>query len=197
MSTATADPGWHRAMPRNRRPRDREEKRAEIVTAARTLFVDDGYDAVSMARIARAAGVVSNTVYWYFGDKDGILIAVLDEVLADALERSGELTLLEPADRLLWVLTELEQLSRLVTTVHARSKESESIRAWHERFHALTDALLRLELAGLGVPDDGVDEVTTIAIYVLEGLLMHPVEPARKRAVLETLLRGAKGSAIS
>ncbi|MFC8528176.1 TetR/AcrR family transcriptional regulator [Nocardia sp. NPDC057227] len=184
-------------MPRNRRPRDREEKRAEIVTAARTLFVDDGYDAVSMARIARAAGVVSNTVYWYFGDKDGILIAVLDEVLADALERSGELTLLEPADRLLWVLTELEQLSRLVTTVHARSKESASIREWHERFHALTDALLRLELAGLGVPDDGVDEVTTIAIYVLEGLLMHPVEQARKRAVLATLLRGAKGSAVS
>ncbi|MFC8047152.1 TetR/AcrR family transcriptional regulator [Nocardia sp. NPDC057353] len=184
-------------MPRNRRPRDREEKRAEIVTAARALFLDEGYEAVSMTRIARAAGVVSNTVYWYFGDKDGILIAVLDEVMADALERSGELQPLEPVERLLWVLTELERMSTLVTTVHARSEESASIREWHERFHALTDALLRLEFAALGVPEDGVDELATIAVYVLEGLLMHPVEPARKRAVLAAVLRGATSTAVS
>ena len=72
-------------MPRNRRPQDREEKRAEIVVAARRLFVEEGYDAASMTRIARDAGVVSNTLYWYFQDKDSILIAVLDAVLADLM----------------------------------------------------------------------------------------------------------------
>ncbi|SLI15652.1 transcriptional regulator [Mycobacteroides abscessus subsp. abscessus] len=48
-------------MPRNRRPRDREEKRAEIVAAARRLFTEQGYDAVPVSRIAQDAGVVSNT----------------------------------------------------------------------------------------------------------------------------------------
>ena len=78
-------------MPRNRRPQDREEKRAEIVVAARRLFVEEGYDAASMTRIARDAGVVSNTQYWYLQDKDSIFIAVLDAVLADSMASYSEI----------------------------------------------------------------------------------------------------------
>src|SRR5690606_41724368 len=77
-------------MPRNRRPRDREEKRAEIVAAARRLFTEQGYDAVPVSRIAQDAGVVSNTLYRYFRDKDAGLTAVLEEVLADSMDRNGE-----------------------------------------------------------------------------------------------------------
>ena len=50
-------------MSKNRRPKASQEKRAEIVTVARTLFVDAGYDATSMGRLAAAAGVASNTIY--------------------------------------------------------------------------------------------------------------------------------------
>ncbi|PQP53755.1 TetR/AcrR family transcriptional regulator, partial [Mycolicibacterium austroafricanum] len=71
-------------MPRNKRPQPPQEKRAEIVTAARELFVDAGYDATPMGRLAAAAGVAANTIYWYFEDKDAVLIAVLDEVMTDA-----------------------------------------------------------------------------------------------------------------
>ncbi|WP_155771679.1 helix-turn-helix domain-containing protein, partial [Mycobacterium asiaticum] len=70
-------------MARNKRPQAADEKRAEIVAAARRLFIDAGYDATSMSRLAKEAGVAPNTIYWYFGDKDDVLIAVLDSVMAD------------------------------------------------------------------------------------------------------------------
>ena len=72
-------------MPANRRQQDREEKRAELLAAARRLFIENGYEATSMAALAKAAGVAGNTIYWYFADKDDVLIAVLDAVLSDAL----------------------------------------------------------------------------------------------------------------
>jgi AcrR family transcriptional regulator len=70
-------------MARNKRPQPADEKRAEIVAAARRLFVEDGYDATSMSRLAKEAEVAPNTIYWYFGNKDDVLIAVLTAVMAD------------------------------------------------------------------------------------------------------------------
>ncbi|NKY88141.1 TetR/AcrR family transcriptional regulator [Nocardia veterana] len=184
-------------MPRNRRPRDREEKRAEIVAAARRLFVEDGYDAASMTRIARDAGVVSNTLYWYFQDKDAVLIAVLDAVLADSMAAYSEVLDSGLADRLLWLVEELEQLGRLVSTVHTRAEESASIKEWHEQFHALAEGLFRAELLDLGVPADDVDPLVAIGVFVVEGLLTHPTEQTQRRAVLETLLNSARGLAAA
>ncbi|WP_280435230.1 TetR/AcrR family transcriptional regulator [Nocardia carnea] len=184
-------------MPRNRRPRDREEKRAEIVAAARRLFTEQGYDATSMTRIAQDAGVVSNTLYWYFRDKDAVLIAVLDEVLAEAMDRYGAMGARDVVDRLLWVVGELEQASRLVTTVHARAKESQSVRDWHEQFHTVAEALFMVDLAEIGVAEDELAAMVEIGVFVVEGLLMHPGEDSRKRAVIETLLHSARGIAVT
>ncbi|MFI2229761.1 TetR/AcrR family transcriptional regulator [Nocardia testacea] len=184
-------------MPRNRRPQDREEKRAEIVVAARRLFVEQGYDAASMTRIARDAGVVSNTLYWYFQDKDAVLIAVLDAVLADSMASYREVLGSGLADRLLWLVEELEQLGRLVSTVHTRAEESASIREWHEQFHALAEGLFRAELIEFGVPADEVDSLVTIGVFVVEGLLTHPRDRAQRRAVIETLLNSARSLAAA
>ncbi|MFF0494413.1 TetR/AcrR family transcriptional regulator [Nocardia sp. NPDC004068] len=184
-------------MPRNRRPRDREEKRAEIVAAARRLFVERGYEAVSVARIAGAAEVVSNTVYWYFQDKDAVLIAVLDEVLADSLDRFDAVARADLVDRLVWVVDELEQVSRLVSTVHARSKESAAVREWHDRFHLLAEGMFRIELAELGLSDADLDAVIAMGVFVIEGLLMHSPGAADKRAVLSALVRGIRGLAVT
>ncbi|MBF6173730.1 TetR/AcrR family transcriptional regulator [Nocardia blacklockiae] len=184
-------------MPRNRRPQDREEKRAEIIVAARRLFVEEGYDAASMARIARDAGVVSNTLYWYFQDKDAVLIAVLDAVLADSMAAYSEVLGSSLADRLLWLVEELEQLGRLVSTVHTRAEESAAIQEWHEQFHALAEGLFRAELIELGVPADDVDSLVAIGVFVVEGLLTHPAEQAQRRAVIETLLNSARGLAAA
>ena len=64
-------------MPANRPHVDRDAKAAEILDAAEVLLLSDGYEAMTMASVARAAGISSNAVYWYFPSKDELLAAVL------------------------------------------------------------------------------------------------------------------------
>ncbi|MCL6732471.1 TetR/AcrR family transcriptional regulator [Streptomyces neyagawaensis] len=55
-------------------------KRAAILTAARELFLSDGFDRSSVDAVAARAGVSKRTVYDYFGDKRTLLQAVVDAV---------------------------------------------------------------------------------------------------------------------
>ncbi len=57
-------------MPANRPHLNRDAKTAEILDAAESLLLEDGYEATTMSAIARKAGISSNAVYWYFPGKD-------------------------------------------------------------------------------------------------------------------------------
>ncbi|GAB3753297.1 TetR/AcrR family transcriptional regulator [Lysobacter olei] len=57
------------------RPKDLG-KRAAILGAATRLFIEQGFDGVSMDQIAAAAGVSKLTVYSHFGDKETLFVAV-------------------------------------------------------------------------------------------------------------------------
>jgi AcrR family transcriptional regulator len=56
--------------------------RRAILHAAARLFVDPGYSATSVAAVARAAGVSTQTVYNAFATKPGLLKSVYDVTLA-------------------------------------------------------------------------------------------------------------------
>jgi AcrR family transcriptional regulator len=60
----------------SRAERAREATRAEIARAALQLFLDEGYERVSMRRIADAVGYTPGALYAYFRDKDEILYAL-------------------------------------------------------------------------------------------------------------------------
>ncbi|MBY6706152.1 TetR/AcrR family transcriptional regulator [Rhodococcus sp. BP-241] len=174
-------------MPRNRRPQDREEKRAEIVDAATALFVEAGFDGTPLSRIAQSAGVTPNTIYWYFSDKDELLVAALTEITATALTRFAELEVTSPQERLTWVVTELERYHRLVDTVHARAAVSAPIDEWHNGFHALADALVAEELRHVGVAEERIDARTKVVVFAVEGMLTHPQSAADKAAIVDAL----------
>ncbi|MFF8731660.1 TetR/AcrR family transcriptional regulator [Streptomyces sp. NPDC015171] len=55
-------------------------KRAAILTAARELFLADGFDRSSVDAVAARAEVSKRTVYDYFGDKRTLLQAVVDSI---------------------------------------------------------------------------------------------------------------------
>lgn len=174
-------------MPRNKRPQASEEKRAEIVAAARALFIDAGYDATSMGRLATAAGVAANTIYWYFADKDDVLIAVLNDVMAEAWTQYQSVAAEGLATRLLWVVHQLQQMSRLVSTVHARAERSPVITQWHNNFHFFTGSLLRSELENAGTDTATLDAEVMIGTFTVEGLLMHPLGEDHQRAICDAL----------
>jgi len=177
-------------VPRNRRPRDREAKSSEIVEAAATLFAQVGFDKTSMASVARAAGVTTTTIYWYFQDKEALLVAVLDHLLGEMLPGLEAQAAHSWTDRLLWVVERLQEQSKLVTTVHVLSATSPTVAAWHSAFHELTDALLAEELRQSGVPVAQVPAMARLGVFTIEGLLMHPLPREEQRAVLELLSAG-------
>ncbi|MDK3073701.1 TetR/AcrR family transcriptional regulator [Sedimentitalea sp. JM2-8] len=56
-----------------------EETRRRLIAAARDLFDDYGYHAVSVSDIARAAGVTHSMINVYFNSKAGLLYQIVNE----------------------------------------------------------------------------------------------------------------------
>jgi len=80
------------SVPRKRKMRGQgASRRGEILAAAKRLFVEDGFQNVTMRGIAAAVGVSATALYVYFSDKDAILDAIAAEhfaALAMTLEQS-------------------------------------------------------------------------------------------------------------
>ena len=56
-----------------RREREKQELREQILDAARTLFAREGYEAVTMRKVAEAIEYSPTSIYLYFKDKDELL----------------------------------------------------------------------------------------------------------------------------
>src|SRR5208283_4116639 len=65
-----------------RRERQKLALRQEILTAARELFAKEGYENVSMRRIAEKIEYSPTTIYLYFRDKDELLHEMCAETFA-------------------------------------------------------------------------------------------------------------------
>lgn len=61
-----------------------------LVDAARRLWGERGYAAVSTPEIAKAAGVTRGAMYHQYGDKSELFLAVLEAVESDVIGRLGE-----------------------------------------------------------------------------------------------------------
>jgi AcrR family transcriptional regulator len=66
---------------------DLAERRTRIAQAARRLFREEGYAAVSMRRLAQEVGVTPMTLYKYFPAKIDILRAIWGQVFTDLFDR--------------------------------------------------------------------------------------------------------------
>ncbi|MBZ2165653.1 TetR/AcrR family transcriptional regulator [Methanobacterium spitsbergense] len=56
--------------------REREQRRNDIINAARKLFVDRDFDEVSMDEIAENIGLGKSTLYLYFKNKEALYFAI-------------------------------------------------------------------------------------------------------------------------
>ena len=64
-----------------------DDKRRRILQAAVRVFAKKGYFGARVSEIARRAGVADGTIYLYFKNKEDVLVALFDEVMAEHLER--------------------------------------------------------------------------------------------------------------
>ena len=75
-----------------RRERERLEMRGRIMDAARELFAREGYDAVSMRRIAEAIEYSPTAIYGHFRDKQDLMFQICQ---ADFVALAGDVAELQ------------------------------------------------------------------------------------------------------
>lgn len=80
------------APPRdNKREHNKQANRATLIEAARTCFLQMGFDAVTVRDIVRESGLAPGTFYNYFPDKESLFREVLDERMREITRRMHEL----------------------------------------------------------------------------------------------------------
>ena len=72
------------------RERQKEDRRARIIAAAKGLFAESGLDSITIEAIADIAGVSSVTVHNYYGTKSGVLLAMVAESDRELLETMAQ-----------------------------------------------------------------------------------------------------------
>jgi AcrR family transcriptional regulator len=65
-----------------------EETRARLVRAARKAFAEQGYAAASMDELTAEAGLTRGALYHHFGDKRGLLQAVVHQIDTEMAARA-------------------------------------------------------------------------------------------------------------
>jgi AcrR family transcriptional regulator len=71
-----------------RRAEKVEDTRAKLIRAARRAFAEKGYAAASMDELTAEAGLTRGALYHNFGDKRGLLQAVVDQIDGEMAARA-------------------------------------------------------------------------------------------------------------
>jgi AcrR family transcriptional regulator len=78
-------------MMAKRRVETMEENRAKLIAAARKAFAERGYAAASMDELTAEVGLTRGALYHNFGDKRGLLAAVVHQIDAEMAAQAREI----------------------------------------------------------------------------------------------------------
>ncbi|MEU8246028.1 TetR/AcrR family transcriptional regulator [Nonomuraea sp. NPDC048916] len=165
---------------------DHDERRREVLSAARRVIVRDGIDAATTRAIAKEAGYSNGVLAHYFADKDEILLSALRQShqrIRDRLTRkvegaSGLAALRELLLDNLPLDAERTQETRLEVSFWSRSLASERLaevqRAEAAELRAAIRALLaEARAAGELATGDNLDDLTEHLLALVDGLSLH------------------------
>ena len=169
------------------RERKKREARLRITEAARMLFLERGFDAVTVAEVAKRADVSEATVFNYFATKEDIFVAGLEafeQRLIDAVQRRphGESAIvafrramLESVGRLddVDVVEVVRRSAQVIADSRALQRRELEIVAEHAR--ALATALTRE--SGIAEEDPGT-RVAAEALFAVHRAVLDRVRAA-------------------
>ncbi len=70
-------------LPLCRKERERLARQQDILTAARELFLRQGYHETTLEEIARHAEFGKGTIYNYFDSKEDLFLAIFDQLIGE------------------------------------------------------------------------------------------------------------------
>ena len=87
--------------PKERKQRERDDTRTRILDAARELFLSEGYDGVSMRRIAEKIEYSPTAIYFHFRDKETLIQELVDtDFLTLAEKFTAAAQIADPIERI-------------------------------------------------------------------------------------------------
>ena len=104
-----------------------DERRRRLLDLGAELFTRYAYDELSMARIAKEAGISKALLYHYFPSKEAYFVATLEEAAAELQRRTQPDPSLEPLEQLAgsldaylgWVEEHTDSYTKLIRSVGA------------------------------------------------------------------------------
>jgi AcrR family transcriptional regulator len=169
-------------MPRKRLERSRDEKVDEILAAAERRLREGGYEALSIAGIARDLGVAQNAVYWYFPSKDFLFVQSLRHML-DRIITATPPAVTGPADQVLWFAEELQSLHRLRASLAERSRTSPVLAGFSDELDRGLRGMLTNALIGHIAEDELALAVDTF-IATIDGTVIKHLDAEERRRLL-------------
>ncbi|MDH2424078.1 TetR/AcrR family transcriptional regulator [Sphaerisporangium sp. TRM90804] len=131
-----------------------DQRRAELLDAARRVVLERGISSTRVADIAKATNVSGGLIHYHFATKDDLITAMLRVTIDDEVTRLGELVRGSgPA---------VERLDRVLRYYIPRSRTDQSWILWIDAFAAgLREAvvqkiLLELETAWIGAVEQAI-----------------------------------------
>jgi len=117
-----------------------DERRKEIIQAARELFQEKDYDKMTMQQLMVKLNIAKGTIYHYFSSKEDLLESVVEDLMDKELERKRQLLKSSRCAN----LNALEKFKKLVTS-DRMSEENDQIL---ENLHHPGNTLMHTRLLG-------------------------------------------------
>jgi len=169
-------------MPRTRQEMDRESKVDEILEAAVHRLDEGGYEALSVAAIARDLGLAQNAIYWYFPSRDHLFVAALERMLRDILGRKP------PRQRslerkVLWFVYQLQEIEPVRAAMYERARTSPVVAEFADELNATWRRMLTNVLAER-MEEPELTAAVDALIATIQGAFFQPMSAAARRRLV-------------
>ncbi|MDC7122561.1 TetR/AcrR family transcriptional regulator [Cellulomonas fimi] len=173
----------------------REQTRSKLFAALSALMAERGFDAITLAEIAQAAGVGRTAVYNHFPDKEALLLGFIThetEQYTATLQRSLD-DIDDPVEQLRTYVRQQASLTRVYHVAPGPELRSVLSRGAQQRVRehvvVVEQILRRILAAGIeaGVfPDQDVDTIVPLVNACLSGRGVPRSGAERERAIEQT-----------
>ena len=176
-----------------------DERRGEILAAARELFAEKGINKTSISDVAARVGVTRGLVYHYVADKDSLVDVVLAEYIDELVQRIRDWDAARETGNIDQALTDCIALFRSLTGPGAEVPRIDDTRLYH-RFldravEAVVDCFRTTTVEAYArlhrVEIENVYETFSVLIYGLVGLVraVPTVDDTRLVSIVRQTLR--------
>ena len=110
-----------------------------IITKGREILFSEGYDALSMRRMAAECGIAVGTIYNYYRDKESLMGAIMAQDWQAELQRAGEAVAAAPSVEagILCLYEAMVRFSRVYEGVWAAAPTGEGFGSLYRSRHRL------------------------------------------------------------